>query len=279
MASLKQIEANRRNAQRSTGPRTLEGKAASCLNALGSGIWAAREVVLPVESPEELAALTAGYYERFQPATPEQRCLVDCLVSDEWQLRRFRRIEAESMSRSNQRAIERGTTPVLCSAYFNSDRAFDRLQHRVNATRKSYQKTLQLLTGLQPLTPAPAQPGATPRGEAAMPVSDQDSRQPIGFVPQTFSQPESEAPEPLPITDRPLPPGSSQPIALLPPPSPAQQLSSLVRIATRLLPVPQRRFDPAPRLQQLPRRHLRLPVAGAQPQQRLQQRQPAVERC
>jgi len=34
MATLTQIEANRRNAQHSTGPRTAEGKAASSMNAL-----------------------------------------------------------------------------------------------------------------------------------------------------------------------------------------------------------------------------------------------------
>ena len=270
MASLKQIEANRRNAQRSTGPRTPAGKAASRLNALGSGIWAGREVVLPVESPEELAALTATYYDRFQPTTPDQRCLVDCLVSDEWQLRRFRRIEAECMSRTNDGYAERGKKAVLSSAYFDNDRIFDRLQHRVNATRKAYQKTLQLLTELQPLTPPPDQPGSTPRAEDAMPLPTLDTRQPIGFVPQTFSQPESEA------RDRQLTAGSRQPPF---PPLPPQPSPSLVRIAARLLPVPQRRLDPAPRLQQFPRRHLRLPVAGALAQQRLQQRQPAVERC
>ena len=38
MASQKQTEANRLNAQKSTGPRSVEGKAASRMNALKSGI-------------------------------------------------------------------------------------------------------------------------------------------------------------------------------------------------------------------------------------------------
>ena len=78
MASLQQIEANRRNALRSTGPRTPQGKAVSRFNALGGGIYADRESVLPHEDPEALTALAAEYYEQFQPSSPEQRCLVDC---------------------------------------------------------------------------------------------------------------------------------------------------------------------------------------------------------
>jgi len=46
MASLKQIQANRLNAQRSTGPRSTEGKAKSRFNALKSGIDVQLVVIL-----------------------------------------------------------------------------------------------------------------------------------------------------------------------------------------------------------------------------------------
>jgi len=196
MSSIKQIEANRRNAQRSTGPKTAAGKAVSRLNALGSGIWAAGEVVLPVESPEDLAALTTEYYESFHPTTPEQRCLVDCLVSDEWMLRRFRRIEAESMSRAIQRAVDDDEDPVLSHAYFDSGKIFDRLQQRINATRKSYLKTLQALNGLQsrpqPCAPQPQAAGPSREERSAPAPAEQGphavagspySYLPFGFVP------------------------------------------------------------------------------------------------
>ena len=42
MTSEKQFEANRRNASRSTGPRTLEGKCRSRRNALRHGLVADR---------------------------------------------------------------------------------------------------------------------------------------------------------------------------------------------------------------------------------------------
>jgi hypothetical protein len=64
MATLTQIEANRRNAQHSTGPRTAEGKAASSMNALKTGIDA-QSSVIPGEDAAALVALT----ERL-PAAP-----------------------------------------------------------------------------------------------------------------------------------------------------------------------------------------------------------------
>ncbi len=90
MATQNQIAANRRNAQRSTGPITPEGKQASSRNALQSGIYAEKEV-LPFENPTQLTALIAEYHDRWYPTTPEARALVDSLVHHEWLLRRLRR--------------------------------------------------------------------------------------------------------------------------------------------------------------------------------------------
>ena len=56
MATLKQFEANRRNAQKSTGPKTPEGKSAVSMNALRHGLRA-RSVVLPGEDRAEFNQL------------------------------------------------------------------------------------------------------------------------------------------------------------------------------------------------------------------------------
>jgi len=94
MPTILQIEANRRNARNSTGPRTDQGKAVSRFNALKTGIDA-RSHVIPGEDPNVLETLALDYYERFQPAAPEQRYLVDAIISAEWQLRRLRKTEAQ----------------------------------------------------------------------------------------------------------------------------------------------------------------------------------------
>jgi hypothetical protein len=76
MSTQRQIEANRRNAQKSTGPTSVTGKAASSMNALKTGIHA-KSLVLPTEDPAELDELVEDSYRSFHPTTPEARCLVD----------------------------------------------------------------------------------------------------------------------------------------------------------------------------------------------------------
>ncbi len=52
MPSPKQIEASRRNAQKSTGPRTRQGKARFSMNALKHGLMS-RQVLLPDEDKKD----------------------------------------------------------------------------------------------------------------------------------------------------------------------------------------------------------------------------------
>ena len=93
MATSRQIKANRLNAEKSTGPRTPEGKAVSSQNALKSGLDADSQFVIG-ESADEFAALQHEYIARFQPLTPEERFHVDTLIRNEWILRRLFRAEA-----------------------------------------------------------------------------------------------------------------------------------------------------------------------------------------
>jgi hypothetical protein len=75
MASLKQIEANRRNALKSTGPRTPRGKAAVRMNALRHGLRA-RSLVIPGENPADYHQLCADLEAEWQPQSrTEQPCL------------------------------------------------------------------------------------------------------------------------------------------------------------------------------------------------------------
>jgi len=94
MATLKQIQANRLNAKKSTGPRSAEGKAKSRFNALKSGIDA-QSAVIPDEDPAKFQELADEYYTRFQPENPKERDLLDTLITAVWQLRRLRRVETQ----------------------------------------------------------------------------------------------------------------------------------------------------------------------------------------
>src|ERR1035437_6450891 len=94
MASPEQIHANRLNAQRSTGPRTEEGKAASRFNALKYGIEA-RSLVISGEDPTALEALALEYHQQFNPSGPLEDYLVQTLVQADWNRRRYPRVEAQ----------------------------------------------------------------------------------------------------------------------------------------------------------------------------------------
>ncbi len=97
MISLRQLAANRRNAQKSTGPRTPEGKSASSFNSLRHGLYA-QEVVLPGEDRAAFEALLAGLRADFEPASPVEDGLIERLASIWWRLRRTAAVEAGLLS-------------------------------------------------------------------------------------------------------------------------------------------------------------------------------------
>jgi hypothetical protein len=134
MATLKQIEANRRNARLSTGPRTPEGKAAIRYNACKHGLTS-REVVLPGESQEEFQALRNAYRSEFQPRSPQEEDLVLQMASADWRLRRSIRVEA-----------------ALSLLRFGE--MFERFHRHETRIRRGFDKALQALQLVQ-ARPAP----------------------------------------------------------------------------------------------------------------------------
>jgi hypothetical protein len=92
MTSLKQIEANRRNALKSTGPTSEAGKQRSRRNAMRHGLTA-ETVVEPLEDPEQYKAFEISITSEFDAQTAVERELVLRLASVLWRLRRSTLIE------------------------------------------------------------------------------------------------------------------------------------------------------------------------------------------
>lgn len=96
MATEKQIAANRRNAQRSTGPRTPTGKARSSRNALKHGILS-RELIEEGESVEELAELIEALRADLRPEGEVEAALVNRIADCIWRLLRCHEWEFDLM--------------------------------------------------------------------------------------------------------------------------------------------------------------------------------------
>src|SRR5947208_14491755 len=93
MSSFRQIEANRRNAQLSTGPVTEEGKKRSRQNAVRHGLTA-ETVIDALEDAEDYAAFEIAITADYDAQSAVERELVLRLGSLLWRLRRATTIES-----------------------------------------------------------------------------------------------------------------------------------------------------------------------------------------
>jgi len=107
IVSQKQLEANRRNAQHSTGPKSRKGKSVSRLNAVKHGLLA-RQVVARgcfyEESPTEFKTLCREYHENLAPVGPLEEILVSQIIMVVWRLRRARTAEAGEVATNVDKA-------------------------------------------------------------------------------------------------------------------------------------------------------------------------------
>jgi hypothetical protein len=211
MASLKQIEANRLNSHKSTGPRSAEGQAVSRMNALKSGIDAKSQIIRG-EKAASLEALIADYYRQHHPTTPEQRMLVDTLIDSEWLLRRFRLCESQLWEQGAQFAMKPDDEIENGQAFRGNSDYFARLQRRIDAAYRNYYTALHELERLQAeaaALPAP-EPPLAPQPDPPGPPN-QSPTLPIGFVPQLPSENPIEAPPAASAPEPPSPPNPPNP--------------------------------------------------------------------
>jgi hypothetical protein len=121
MSSLKQITANRRNALKSTGPTTPEGKERSRCNAVRHGLTA-ETVIVVFEDPDDYEAFQAAVIADYDAETAVERELVLRLASVLWRLRRATGIETALFElglrfkkRNCRRLLALGCSAHMCS--------------------------------------------------------------------------------------------------------------------------------------------------------------------
>ncbi len=96
MATEAQVVANRRNAQRSTGPRTAEGKETASQNAVKHGLSGCHDVIRGEDQGEFDQYREELFYE-LNPLGTMQCRLVERIVSLAWRLRRAERLQNEAL--------------------------------------------------------------------------------------------------------------------------------------------------------------------------------------
>ena len=96
MATEAQILANRRNAQKSTGPRTPQGKAAVSHNAVKHGLLTHHDVINS-ESQTHFDLYRSKILEELNPASPMESILAKRIVTLSWRLKRVCRIQNQTI--------------------------------------------------------------------------------------------------------------------------------------------------------------------------------------
>lgn len=104
MLTEKQLEANRRNAQRSTGPRTPEGKARSSRNNFRHGLTG-QIILMPDDEREAHDAYCQELIDSLRPETPMERDLARSIAEDSWRLTRIFALETNmfALGHGNER--------------------------------------------------------------------------------------------------------------------------------------------------------------------------------
>ena len=190
MPSQRQIDANRRNAQQSTGPRTPEGRAAVGLNALRHGLTA-QTSVLPGENPGEFQELLDAFLAEHQPAGPTETLLVEQLAICAWRLRRMRALETGlfNVRMSQLPRDENALDP--CSRAFLYDtsgsRSIEALSRYETRIERAFYRALHELHRLR----APSPPSDLPDPPAPPPPENDFANQT-----QSHNRTPNAAPEP-----------------------------------------------------------------------------------
>ena len=180
MATQAQIEANRRNSQKSTGPATADGKAASSRNALKTGIYA-ESLLIDGESGDTLDDLARQYQATCRPVGPREQAAVNTLIHSDWLLRRMRRVETllwkdegDKWHKAGYRDADPEDAPLI--TWQLGEERFLRIQRRLTALDRAYHRALIDLERLQAKRPpapdpAPAEPPAPQIGFVPSPAS------------------------------------------------------------------------------------------------------------
>src|SRR5947208_312551 len=118
------------------------------------------------ENAADLALLQKEYCDRFRPRTPDERFQVDNLIRNEWMLRRLFRVEAQLWDWAAANSGSSQDSP-LGQSFEKFSPVFMRLQRRITAAERAYERATKELQRLQSTSAAQA---VEPCAEVQKPV-------------------------------------------------------------------------------------------------------------
>jgi len=117
--SQKQIDANRRNAQKSTGPKTKEGKAKSAMNSIKYGIYSDK-FLIKGEKKEDFDEYSNGFLNWLNPSNPVLLDMASQIIASGWFAKRYMIVESTILNtkivEEKKESIEnKKTQPIVIS--------------------------------------------------------------------------------------------------------------------------------------------------------------------
>jgi len=218
MATEAQINANRENAKKSTGPRTPQGKAISSRNSLVQGMTSGL-FLPPGADPQEFFQLLDPFRERFQPFDAVEDAWVERLAAAEFKMRSVRYLDAglfhfqaESNPLPEQYNKEGRTNPLAW--YFHSDakyfNSFSKLIRYEGFLQREFSRVLRDLYLMQNERRARQAEAEAAQAEAAAEAASNQPEAPPA-APKTEKRTQSPAPTGVPNAsaqpDQPQKPG------------------------------------------------------------------------
>ncbi len=100
MATQPQLLANRLNSLKSTGPRTIQGKAVASQNSVKHGLSAERDVITS-ENQADFDLYRQQLLDELNPASPMESILAERIVTLSWRLKRVGRFQNQAIDTLN----------------------------------------------------------------------------------------------------------------------------------------------------------------------------------
>jgi hypothetical protein len=153
---------NRANAQKSTGPKTEQGKTVSSQNSFKHGLYS-RAVIIPGEDRAAFEALRAELTSEHRPVGLTEELLVNEIAQHYWRMKRYRTLEAQMYK--SKGVNEDGSTALDTANLVQCIDLglFTSIQRALNSAERGFYKALKTLREMQKargFVPAQAQSAA-----------------------------------------------------------------------------------------------------------------------